>query len=103
MNRTSILNDALKATKDRGENYGKPSENFDRIASLWKAYTGKSFSVVDVGMMMMLVKVSRLMESPLHEDSWIDIAGYSAVTAEAIAYIEGSQHPLEDRQSTDSN
>lgn len=102
MNRETILNSAIQATKDRGKDYGKPSENFERIAQLWAAYKNQPFSAQDVGMMMMLVKVSRLMESPMHEDSWIDIAGYSAITAEAIAYIEDNQHPLEDQQNTDS-
>jgi len=101
MNRDTILNKAIQATKDRGQDYGKPSENFERIASLWAAYKSEPFSAQDVGMMMMLVKVSRLMESPLHEDSWVDIAGYSAITAEAIACTEDSQHPLEDQQSTE--
>jgi len=101
MNRQSILNDAMQATKDRGQDYGKPSENFERIASLWAAYKSEPFSAQDVGMMMMLVKISRLMESPLHEDSWVDIAGYSAITAEAIAYIADNQHLPADQQSTE--
>ena len=100
MNRTTILNDALKATKDRGEDYGKPSENFERIATLWEAYTGKKYTVADVGLMMMLVKISRLMESPTHEDSWVDLAGYSAVTAEAIAYTSDIPLPPPAQQST---
>ena len=102
MNRDTILNTAIQATKDRGKDYGKPYENFERIAKLWTAYAGKPFTVSDVGMMMMLVKISRLMESPKHEDSWVDIAGYSAITAEAIVESEDNQHLLEDQQSTES-
>ena len=102
MNRESILNTAIQATKDRGKDYGRPSENFERIAKLWTAYKGKRFTPQDVGMMMMLVKISRLMESPMHEDSWIDIAGYSAITAEAIAYIADNQHPPAGQQNTES-
>jgi hypothetical protein len=33
-------------------------------------------------MMMMLVKVARLMHSPGHQDSHIDIAGYASVLEE---------------------
>jgi hypothetical protein len=28
--------------------------------------------------MQILVKVARLIESPAHKDSWLDIAGYAA-------------------------
>tara|TARA_S200002703_G_scaffold155227_1_gene159101 strand:- start:132 stop:470 length:339 start_codon:yes stop_codon:yes gene_type:complete len=102
MNRETILGTALRAVDDRGKNYGKPSENFERIASLWGAYTGIKYNVADVGLMMMLVKMSRLIESPMHEDSWVDLAGYSAITAEAIAESVDNRHPHEDQQSTDS-
>lgn len=102
MNRNNILDKAKNAVADRGKNYGKPSENFERTAKLWTAYTGHAYKPEDVGMMMMLVKVSRLMESPKHEDSWVDIAGYSAITAEAIDDTVDTQHPPSDQQSTDS-
>lgn len=99
MNRQQILADAEAAVRNRGENYGSPSENFARIAQLWTAYTNVDFAVEDVGVMMMLVKLGRLMENPHHQDSWVDIAGYSAITAEAIGETLDSQHPLEGQQS----
>ena len=55
-----------------GENYGSPKENFGRIAKLWTAYKGIELSVEDVGVMMMLVKLGRLMENPHHQDSWAE-------------------------------
>ena len=76
MNRLDILNGAEQAVAQRGENYGSPKENFGRIAKLWTAYKGIELSVEDVGVMMMLVKLGRLMENPHHQDSWVDIAGY---------------------------
>jgi hypothetical protein len=36
----------------------------------------------DVAMMMLLVKVARLMHSPGHQDSHIDIAGYASISEE---------------------
>ena len=69
MNRERILTDAEKAVRNRGANYGSPSENFARIAKLWTAYTNVDFAVEDVGVMMMLVKLGRLMENPHHQDS----------------------------------
>ena len=99
MNREDILGFASQAVAERGENYGKPSENFERIASLWSSYTDHQFKIEDVGIMMMLVKIARLMEAPHHTDSWVDIAGYAAVTAEAIADSQDNLHLLADQQS----
>lgn len=100
--REFILQEANKAVANRGTDYGKPSENFDRIAELWGGYIGINFQAEDVGIMMMMVKISRIMETPSHVDSWVDIAGYAAITAEAIAEIEDTLHHHEDQQSTDS-
>jgi len=33
---------------------------------------------VDVAIMSALIKVARLIESPGHRDSWLDLAGYAA-------------------------
>jgi hypothetical protein len=103
MNRVNILDLAHNAVAERGNDYGKPNENFERIAQMWSSYTNHPFKLEDVGIMMMLVKVARLMENPHHQDSWVDIAGYSAITAEAIAETANNLLPLEDQQSTDSN
>ena len=48
---------------------------------------------------MMLFKLGRLMENPHHQDSWVDVAGYSAITAEVIGETLDSQHPLEGNSS----
>lgn len=103
MNRVDILDLAHQAVAERGENYGRPNENFERIAQMWSSYTNHTFKVEDVGIMMMMVKVARLMENPHHKDSWVDIAGYSAITAEAIADTLHIQHPQEGLRSTSSN
>ena len=79
-----MLIQAANIVKQRGNNYGKPAENFDRIARLWSAYLGREVSRQDVGMLMSLVKIARLMATPGHEDSLLDLAGYAAATFEAI-------------------
>lgn len=103
MNRENILDLAHNAVAERGNDYGKPEENFKRIAQLWSSYADHEFQIEDVGIMMMLVKVARLMESPHHEDSWVDIAGYSAITGEAIANTSRIQHLQEGLQSKSSS
>lgn len=68
----------------RNESYGTATQNFQRIANLWTDYrdNGEEFTPADVANMMILLKVSRLNESPDHLDSWIDVAGYAALGAE---------------------
>lgn len=87
---------------DRRTNYGPPEKNFDRIANLWGVYRhlqaakcrdnggsyddlGQGFDQMDVTIMMILMKVARIIETPTHMDSWLDIAGYAACGAEIAA------------------
>ena len=102
MKRNEILHRAMNAVWVRGRSYGSPAENFERIAIMWSAILQQNITVKDVGCMMIALKMARLQETPDHEDSWIDIAGYAAVTAEAISDISGNPHPHEDQQNTDS-
>lgn len=97
MTRAELLNAALDAVNKRPKAYGPPERNFDRIAALWNEYLNGKFghatnafyspllTAVDVACMMVLMKVARLEETPDHDDSWIDIAGYAACGAECAA------------------
>lgn len=64
--------------------YGHPENNFGRIANLWNAYlAGKPVCAMpitpqDVALLMVLMKVARLLETPTHRDSAVDICGYAA-------------------------
>ena len=79
----SILLKAEKAVNGpRARDYGHPRVNHTRIAKLWSAILGRETSPEEVALCMMAVKMARLMESPLHEDSAVDIAGYSWVFRE---------------------
>jgi hypothetical protein len=81
--REHILMQAKRIVEgSRDEDYGTPERNFGRIANLWTNYTGRVFTETDVAVMMILLKVSRIKESPDREDHWIDIAGYAACGAE---------------------
>lgn len=71
---------------EREQQYGKPEENFKRIADLWKAYFGgKGVSVDvtpgDVAYMMVLLKMARAIQGGTMDTS-IDMAGYVALAAE---------------------
>ncbi len=90
-----LLRDALLAvTGERRKAYGNPENNFKLIATMWAAYLNHrrhaqlattSFEVDitpgDHAVMMVLVKIARLAQTPGHRDSWLDIAGYAACGA----------------------
>ena len=82
MTRKELLETALKATTERGQEYGKPEDNFAVIARLWRIYLGVPVNAHDVAMMMVLFKVARAKSSPGHADNLVDIAGYAACAAE---------------------
>lgn len=68
-------------TTERGDDYGHPRVNFQRIAGLWTALLGnqltKNITPEDVGLMMVLLKASR--EKNKHKDDNLDdIDGYTA-------------------------
>ena len=78
-----IINKAFKAVGERNDHYGTPLENFERISKLWSCHLEHNISIYDVGVMLMLLKIARSKHDKLHEDTWIDIAGYAGATAEA--------------------
>lgn len=94
MTKHHLLDLAKEATADRGLNYGKPEDNFARIAAHWTAYIRNTglltarevetfeFTGTDVAIMCALLKIARLEHQPSHQDSWIDLAGYAACGAE---------------------
>lgn len=68
----------------RAQAYGHPMENFGRICRLWNAYLDGKYGAVhhhinahDHAIMMILVKIARLQETPDHRDSLVDICGYA--------------------------
>ena len=90
MNRFKVLAEAEAATKDREGDYGSPRKNFERIAAIWNVILAEKFgddydyeiSAADVAMMMVAVKLARLIETPDHDDSAVDLAGYAALLGE---------------------
>lgn len=83
MKRADILQAAEKCvTGQREREYGSPENNFDIIAKFWSIYTGHLITAKDVGMMMALLKIARIKSGNATEDSYVDIAGYAAITGE---------------------
>lgn len=70
---------------DREKIYGHPAKNLETIAGFWQQYIKAKFKThlqltpADVCAMMRFVKESRLINTPNHRDSLVDIAGYTAL------------------------
>jgi hypothetical protein len=70
-------------SKDRADVYGPPRQSFGRIGALWGAMLGTdAIPPATVALMLVQLKVSRIVSSPGHEDSWVDLAGYAALGGE---------------------
>lgn len=83
----SILETARELVRGARQGaYGHPLDNHERIARLWNARLheslAKPLTEEDVTACMRLVKEARLIASPGHEDSLVDIAGYADVEHE---------------------
>ena len=85
MERGKILDTAKELTHgDRNKNYGSPMTNHQRIAKLWSVWLETEITPAQAAMCLALVKVARLIETPQHEDSPIDLAAYAAIYGEIV-------------------
>ena len=83
MNRKEILDKAEKMINGpRAKDYGDAHQNHERIAKMWSVLLERDVTVAQVYQCMIAVKLSRMIETPGHEDSWLDICGYSALGGE---------------------
>ena len=83
MNRKEILNKAESLVNGpRAKEYGDAHENHARIAQMWSVLLNKPVTIQQVYQCMVAVKLARLVVTPNHEDSWIDICGYGALGGE---------------------
>ena len=67
----------------RADDYGPAHVNLGRLAVRWSQVVGVPVSIEQVGLMMADLKICRLIHSPNHYDSWVDLAGYPGVVDKA--------------------
>ena len=89
MNRIEALDHLKLVLADRGEDYGTPRGNHQIVADLLNTLqrhhkNSEQWTPQDTMLMMILVKVARLCNSPNHIDSWLDIAGYAVCGIDSI-------------------
>jgi hypothetical protein len=84
LNRTQVLDQAQSLiTGDRENEYGAPQDNFANIAQRWSQTVGVTIKPWQVALMMADLKIARMATTgKRHQDSFVDIAGYSALASE---------------------
>lgn len=103
----SILKEAEEVIYgDREKTYGDPGRNLRIVADYWNTYLiSKGFDFLegldydDVCNMMVLLKVARLANSPMHRDSLVDVCGYLAL-AERIKDADQREEKVFDTSSS---
>jgi len=92
MNRGQILDTAKELVFGaRAKEYGPPIANFACIAIMWKEILGINITPAQVAMCMIAIKLTRLMQTEKHDDSWIDIAGYAACGGEVTDAVHATK------------
>jgi hypothetical protein len=81
MKANDYLTEARAIIQDRGLDYGHPSDNMSRTASLWAAYLEMPIEPHQVAMCLALVKIARSMETG-KVDNYIDGAAYFAISGQ---------------------
>lgn len=75
--RLRIFDTVSQVNTARAGTYGHPSIHFDRVARLKEVVQECPDPKVRHTLDMILDKVARLIKTPDHLDSWVDIAGYA--------------------------
>ena len=87
MDRKQILAEAEQCIcRDRESEYGKPENNFVKIATFWNVYLQgriiQDLDAEDVAILMSLLKIARITTGTFKADSYIDAVGYLALAGE---------------------
>ena len=77
------LSDAGDTLGDRGLEYGDPRDNLLRIYRISRVLGIQLRDPADVALLFIATKLSRMVESPGREDSYIDLIGYAAILGQS--------------------
>ena len=73
------VSDAGNTLEDRGMEYGDPRHNLLRIYKIARILGVQLRDPSDLAIIFIATKLSRMVESPEREDSYLDLIGYSAI------------------------
>ena len=92
-----LFDEVITTIQQRGSVYGHPYYNHKRIAGLWSAYLDFPITPHQAALCMALVKVSRLSETPDHEDSIKDFIAYGSVYKTVLDAVKDETFEWEDK------
>ena len=75
------IDEARDTLNERGFEYGDPRDNLLRIYKLCRTLGVQLRDPADLALVFIATKLSRMVESPMREDSYLDLIGYSAILA----------------------
>ena len=70
---------------ERAKDYGDAVEMHRRIAAGWSEILGVKVEAHEVALCMAWLKIARLVETPSHEDSYVDLVAYGSLAGEIQA------------------
>lgn len=95
MSVTEQIDSVFRVTADRGADYGHPYDDFERAAALEDVVAACPDPRLRHVLYMIATKMARLVHTPDHVDSWVDIAGY-ARTAGMVLDAEADKKETRD-------
>jgi hypothetical protein len=84
MKASEVLQSATDVIGQRGAIYGSPKVNHQRISARLTQLLETDIKDWQACLIMVEVKISRIQETPSHEDSYIDACAYLALACELI-------------------
>jgi hypothetical protein len=76
---TEWLEEASSTLQERGTDYGDPRHNLLRIYKIARLLGVQLRDPSDISIVFLATKLSRIVESPAREDSYLDLIGYAAI------------------------
>lgn len=95
---STILKEADELTNnDRQAIYGHPADDFAKIAIMTKPILDSDIDPrLKHSLYMCQVKIARLLNTPKHHDSIVDLAGYANTYAMTLEKIEEENNKIEE-------
>ncbi len=83
--RVILLEDAAHITgTERNAVYGDPVELHRHIARIFNAITGRDLTAAEIVTVHMATKLARMIASPDHRDSHVDLMAYAGIRYECV-------------------
>ncbi|MEQ1541831.1 MAG: DUF6378 domain-containing protein [Novosphingobium sp.] len=81
-------------TADRRDVYGAPEDTYRRISTMRAVVDECRDPQIREILAMIVTKVARLVQTPDHLDSWVDVAGYSRCGVMLLDERQSGAHDL---------